>query len=216
MSFLTANYAIQHIESDFLDSVTKIDVALPCETSLTIKSRDDHGSKRSFILGDAVHLVKLEVVGHTLFVRCDESQADQLVKVMLVLTLPSTKQVTIENACKKRLLSSLESKPEPNMIHLISRSDAGMSYVGMAKKARIDAFGKGYVSARNLNSQKIEVYIDDNSTASVNIQTDHQVVCSNYGLGRLFVHTSKKAAPSDYADRPANNVGVGRHVVVRL
>lgn len=191
MSFLASNNTMQNIDADFLENVSKIDVALPCETALTLKSNKDFGSKRSCIMGDAAHLIKLNVFEDTLFVRCDEKDHDKLRRIMLFLTLPSTKKVSIDNGCKQRLLSSLEGREEPEMLTLINRSDAGFSFIGMAKKALIRTYAAGYVTARNLHSQNIEVYIDEKSTATVNVQTDHKVVCEHFGLGRLYVHTTK-------------------------
>lgn len=195
MSFINVNHAVQNIDADLLENVTKIDVALPCETALTIKSKKDFGSKKSYVLGDACHLIKLNVFEQTLFIRCDEKDHDQLNKIILVLTLPDTKEVSIDNACKQRLLTSLESRPEPEMIKLINRSDAGMSFVGMAKNARIRTYAAGYVSARNLHSKNVEVYIAERSTATINIQTDHKVVCDHFGNGRLYVHTARIPKP---------------------
>lgn len=195
MSFINVNHAVQNIDADFLENVTKIDVALPCETALTIRNKKDPGSKRSYVLGDACHLIKLNVFEQTLFIRCDEKDHAKLNKIMLVLCLPETKDLSIDNGCKQRLLSSLESRIETEKIKLINRSDAGMSFVGMAKNARIRTYAAGYVTARNLHSKNVEVYIAERSTATVNVQTDHQVACDSFGNGRLYVHTTRIPKP---------------------
>lgn len=216
MSFFNSNNAVNNIDADFLGNVSNIDVQLPCETSLTIRNKNDFvGSKRSYILGDACHLIQLEVVDKTLFIRCDPQDHEQFKRIMVVLTLPNTSDVAIENSCKQRLLTSLETRKQPDMIKLINRSDAGLNFVGLAKNACIHTYAAGYVTARNLYSKKVDVFIDDASTASISIQTDHKVECDNFGNGRLYVYTSRK--PKQIPDNPrliyVETLGVNRNTL---